>query len=150
MSQDVHNSSSFNFIPFPWNYNSYDSNVGLKIIDYNKTPILQTKDRNYYVGFKDQKEMLLKNSLRYKVDEDYKVTKARIEKMFELMKEVHDIRDQYPNVPMTVLYSSQIDTLYSYITSDDEPDPISAHQQGKLYDKGRFLYRKGDGSIEIT
>jgi len=37
--------------------------------------------------------MLLKNSLRYKVDEDYKVTKARIEKMFELMKEVHDIRD---------------------------------------------------------
>ena len=54
MTQTVYESKSFNFIPFPWDYSEYDPNVGLNIIDYSKTPIMQTKNRNYYVSFEDQ------------------------------------------------------------------------------------------------
>lgn len=92
--------------------------------------------------------MLLRNSLRYNRDEKYEETEKRINKLFELLKEVQEVRNNHPNVPMTVLYSSQIDTIYQYIT--DEDDPIDSHSDDQLYDKGRFMYRKGDGSIEIT
>lgn len=143
-------SKSFNFFPFPWDYDNYDPNLGLNILDYGVTPILQTKEKNYTATFEDQKAMLIKNSLRYTNDEDQKVTEHRIDRVLHLLKKLQDVRNIHPNVPLTTIYSSQFDTLSGYATSDDEPNPISVHSQNLLYDKGKFLYHKGDQSIEIT
>lgn len=95
----------------------------------------------------DTRQVLYDQSLRQDMHEKESVTKQRIDNLMMTLEVNLPLREQSPGVPLTVIYSAQLDSVDGW-KGDAVIDPIQiTAKKDKYYEKGTDVVGRGDGTV---